>query len=115
MRVGDLTRIVNLFLARAGEHLRLAPRKVGAVLTSLHCCTRSRTNAGLAISVNRQDAEKLHQLAARYGIDGFADECLPISLNHCSLCRTTGLNKKRADSAAPGRVDLGQEAFNLFK
>ncbi len=114
MRVGDLTRIVNLFLARAGEHLRLAPRKVGAVLTSLHCCTRSRTNAGLAISVNRQDAEKLHQLAARYGIDGFADECLPISLDHCSLCRTTGLNKKRADSAAPGRVDLGQEAFNLL-
>jgi hypothetical protein len=53
-------------------------------------------------------------LAARYGIDGFADECLPISLDHCSLCRTTGLNKKRADSAAPGRVDLGQEALNLL-
>ena len=34
LRVGDLTHLVNLFLARAGENLRLLPRKVGAVLTS---------------------------------------------------------------------------------
>jgi len=34
VRVGDLTHLVNLFLDRAGENLRLLPRKVGAVLTS---------------------------------------------------------------------------------
>jgi len=114
MRVGDLTRIVNLFLARAGEHLRLPPRKVGAVLTSLHCCTRTRTNSGRAISVNRQDAEKLHQLAARYGLDGFADECLSISPNDCRLCQKAGLNKERVDAATPRRPDLDQETLNIL-
>jgi hypothetical protein len=76
IRVGDLTRIVNLFLDRAGENLRLSPRKVGAVLTSLGVATRTRTNSRWALSVNRQDAEKLHQLAASYGIDGFKDRFL---------------------------------------
>ena len=114
IRVGDLTNNVNLFLERAGEKLRLLPRKVGAVLTSLACCTRERTNSGWAIYLNHQDAEKLHQLAARYGIDGFADECLSISLDDCSLCRTTGLTKKRADSAPLGRVDLGQETLSVL-
>src|SRR5260370_12557035 len=43
IRVGDLTRIVNL---------RLSPRKVGAVLTSLGgVATRTRTNSGWALSV----------------------------------------------------------------
>jgi hypothetical protein len=111
--VGDLTNTANLFLERVGEKLRLLPRKVGAVLTSLACCTRERTNSGWAIYVNRQDAEKLHQLAARYGIDGFADECLGTCLDHCSLCQTTGLNKKRADSAPPGH-DLGQETLSVL-
>jgi hypothetical protein len=114
IRVADLTNNVNLFLERAGEKLRLLPRKVGAVLTSLACCTRERTNSGWVVYVNRQDAEKLHQLTARYGIDGFADGCLSISLDHCSLCRATGLNKKRADFEAPDRIDLGPEARSLL-
>jgi hypothetical protein len=114
IRVSDLTNNVNLFLERTGEKLRLLPPKVGAVLTSLACCTRERTNSGWVIYVNRQDAGKLHQLAARYGIDGFVDECLSISLDDCSLCRTTGLNKKRADSAASGRIDLSWEARSVL-
>jgi len=114
IRVGDLTNNVNLFLDRAGERLRLLPRKVGAVLTSLACCTRERTNSGWVVYVNRQDAEKLHQLAARYGIDGFTDECFGTSLDDCSLCRTTGLNKQRADFAAPDRIDLGPETRSVL-
>ena len=97
IRVGDLTHMVNLFLDRAGENLRLLPRKVGAVLTSLGVATRTRTNSGWAISVNRQDAEKLHQLAACYGIDGFKDSFLGASPDECDLCRAAGLNKKRPD------------------
>ena len=105
IRVGDLTRIVNLFLDRAGENLRLLPRKVGAVLTSLGVATRTRTNSGWALSVNRQDAEKLHQLAACYGIDGFKDRFLGMSPEDCSLCRAAGLNKRGPDlpPALPGQ------------
>jgi hypothetical protein len=118
IRVGDLTRIVNLFLDRAGENLRLSPRKVGAVLTSLSVATRTRTNSGWALSVNRQDAERMHQLAACYGIDGFQDRFLGMSPDDCSFCRAAGLNKKRPDlaPALPGQevrsidFDLTREA-----
>jgi hypothetical protein len=97
IRVGDLTHMVNLFLDRKGENLRLLPRKVGAVLTSLGLATRTRTNSGWTIRVNYEDVEKLHQLAACYGIDGFKDRFLRISPENCSLCRAAGLNKKRPD------------------
>jgi hypothetical protein len=97
IRVGDLTHMVNLFLDRKRENLRLLPRKVGAVLSSLGLDTRARTNSGWAIRVNHQDAEKLHQLAACYGIDGFKDPFLAISPENCSLCRAAGLNKKGPD------------------
>ncbi len=115
IQVGNLTHMVNLFLDRAGENLRLLPRKVGAVLTSLGVATRTRTNSGWSLTVNRQDAEKLHQLAACYGIDGFKDRFLGMPSEDCSLCRAAGLNKKVPDlpPAPPGEevrsiaVDLG--------
>ena len=115
IQVGNLTHMVNLFLDRAGENLRLLPRKVGAVLTSLGVATRTRTNSGWSLTVNRQDAEKLHQLAACYGIDGLMDRFLGMPSEDCSLCRAAGLNKKVPDlpPAPPGEevrsiaVDLG--------
>jgi hypothetical protein len=80
IQVGDLAQVVNLFLLRSGENLHLLPRKVGAVLTSLgFCAARTRTNHGWVISLNRQDAEKLHQLAACYGVDEFTHNCLSLS------------------------------------
>jgi hypothetical protein len=87
-----------------GENLCLQPRKVGAVLTSLGFCNRSRTNSGWTISLTRRDAEKLHQLAACYGLDGFKDSLLSISPDDCSLCQAAGLNGKEADSEIPGRT-----------
>jgi hypothetical protein len=92
--VGDLTQKVNLFLQAAGERWRLLPRKVGAVLNSLGFSTRKRTNSGWVISLSRQDAENLHQLAACYGIDGFKDRFLGISPEECSLCQAAGLKKE---------------------
>jgi hypothetical protein len=85
------------FVGADEENLPLLPRKVGAILTSFSLATRTRTNTGWAISVNRQDAEKLHQLAACYGIDGLMDRFLGISPGDCSLCRAAGLDKKGPD------------------
>jgi hypothetical protein len=111
IRVGDLTQVVNLFLLRSGENLHLLPRKVGAVLTSLgFCAARTRTNQGWVVGLNRQDAEKLHQLAACYGIDEFTDSCLSLSPEDCSLCKATGLNKKGAAPVEPDRADYASKA-----
>ena len=99
--IGDLTEHVNFFLQQTGEKLRLRPRKVGAVLTSLGFSTRTRTNTGWVIFLNRQDAEKLHQLAASYGIDGMRDRSLNISPADCGLCRAAGLDKKAQEAPKP--------------
>jgi hypothetical protein len=92
--ISDLTQRVNIFLELAGEKLRLQPRKVGAVLTSLGFSSHARTNSGYVISLYRQDAEKLHQLAASHGIDGIGDSFEGIPLEECSLCLAAGVGKK---------------------
>jgi hypothetical protein len=97
--IGDLTGQVNLFLRNAGER-SLLPRKVGAVLTSLGFANKRRTNSGYVLYLSQQDAEKLHQLAACYGIDGFKDRFLGMSPEDCSLCRAAGLHKKGPDLAS---------------
>lgn len=97
--IGDLTKNVNFFLAQAGEKLRLQPRKVGAILTSLGFSSRTRTNSGWVISLNRRDAEKLHQLAASYGIDGMRNRFLSNAPADCSLCRAAGLGRNGPDLA----------------
>jgi len=102
--ISHLTDKVNCFLEQSGERLRLLPRKVGAVLTSFGFTNRPRTNSGYALYLSQQDAEKLHQLAACYGIDGFKDRFLSMSPEDCSLCRAAGLHKKGPDlpPAPPG-------------
>lgn len=111
--IGDLAETVNFFLERAGEQLRLQPRKVGAVLTSLGFSSRTRTNSGWVLSLTQRDAERLHQLAASYGIDGIGDRYQGIPPDKCSLCVAAGLGKKRPDLAPEGTkwisVDLRKE------
>jgi hypothetical protein len=103
--ISDLTNNVNCFLRAAGEGLRLLARKVGSVLTSLGFTNRTRKNSGWVLYLGQQDAEKLHQLAACYGIDGFKERFLGMSPEDCSLCRAAGLNKKGPDlpRALPGQ------------
>jgi hypothetical protein len=92
--ISDLAQQVNIFLELEGEKLRLQPRKVGAVLTSLGFSSRTRTNSGWVLSLIRRDAEKLHQLAASYGVDRAGRSFRGISPDECPLCRAAGLDKK---------------------
>jgi len=111
--VSDLTQQVNTFLELEGEKLRLQPRKVGAVLTSLGFSSRTRTNSGWVLSLTRRDAEKLHQLAASYGVDRAGRSFRGISPDKCTLCRAAGLDKKGSALAPEGttrmEVDLRKE------
>jgi hypothetical protein len=111
--IGDLAQQVNIFLELEGEKLRLQPRKVGAVLTSLGFSSRTRTNSGWVLSLIRRDAEKLHQLAASYGVDRAGRSFRGISPDECPLCRAAGLDKRGPALAPEGtrtmKVNLREE------
>ena len=92
-RTGDLTLIVNYYLEKVGESLRLRPRKVGAVLTSLGFSNRQRTNSGWMVSLHHGDAEKLHQLAEHHGIDKLRGEFQKVSTTECDLCRAAAAKR----------------------
>ncbi len=104
--ISDLTQQVNVFLELEGEKLRLQPRKVGAVLTSLGFSSRARTNSGWVLSLTRRDAEKLHQLAASYGVDRARRSFRGISPDKCTLCRAAGLDKKGSALAPEGTTRM---------
>ena len=110
IQTGQLTEMVNLILERAGESLRMKPRKVGSVLTSLGFSNRTRTNSGWILSLNREDAEKLHQLADHYGIEKL-DECsLPLSPDECDLCKAAAAMKSnRAPQLPKGTAGTNYE------
>jgi hypothetical protein len=93
IQTADLTNTVNYYLGIAGESLRLRPRKVGAVLTSLGFSNRERTNAGWILFLGRGDAEKLHRLAERHGIDKMSERFQKISPEDCDLCRAAAANR----------------------
>jgi hypothetical protein len=84
----DLTVWVNKSLELTGEKLRLTPRKVGAILTSLGFNQRVRTNAGWAVFVSEEHSKKLHDLARNYGIDGWQDSVLNVFTKRCILCQS---------------------------
>jgi hypothetical protein len=102
IQTGDLTKTVNLYLEKAGEGLRLRPRKVGSVLTSLGFCNRQRTNSGWIVSLSRGDGEKIHQLAEHHGIDRMSDGFQKVSSAECDLCRA-------ASAKRPNREPLTSE------
>jgi hypothetical protein len=86
---GDLTKMVNIFLRVTGKNLSMKPRKVGAVMTSLGFSNRARTNAGWIMSLNHEDAKKVHHLAEYYGIEK-VEGALKMRLelrDDCDLCR----------------------------
>jgi hypothetical protein len=82
----DLTAEVNDLQEQAGERLRLQPRKVGAVLTSLGFSNRKRLNSGWVAYFGRDDARKIHQLSERYGIENLNETRLIVPRETCELC-----------------------------
>ena len=87
IKTGNLTGLVNNQLERTLENLRMKPRKVGSVLSSLGFSNRTRTNAGWVLSLNREDAEKIHELAEHYGIEKLDERTLKVSPDECDLCK----------------------------
>jgi len=85
--VGDLTGMVNKFLEKAGEHYRLLPRKVGAVLTSLGITERQRTKVGLTVWLDRAQQARVHRLAETYGLDHLLARGVLIRRDDCRLCQ----------------------------
>ncbi len=91
--VKNLTAKVNRILKAAGQPLRLQPRKVGAVLTSLSFSRRARTNIGWNLTLDRTDQERVHELMASYGIDYFSDKFTRADLRACPLCQQMHLEE----------------------
>ncbi len=90
--VRDLTRVANNLLAESGERLRLQPRKVGSVLTSLGFTSRQRTNGGWVVWLDSWEQVLIHELAKRHGIDHLPFRLRGIPPESCRLCQETGEN-----------------------
>jgi hypothetical protein len=114
IQTGDLTKTVNFYLEKAGEGLRLRPRKVGSILTSLGFCNRQRTNSGWIVLLNRGDAEKLHQLAEHHGIEKMSEGFQKVSPAECELCRVATAKRSRRGLQIQQEGQT-TEAVNLYK
>jgi hypothetical protein len=86
--IRDLAININLNLQRTGECLRLNPKGVGAVLTTLGFHTRTRTNAGWVVWLDRGARKRIHEMVSRYGMDGLASS-LPAenAADACDICK----------------------------
>ena len=113
--ISQITKLVNQFLEIEKEHFRLTPRKVGSVLTSFGFTDRRRTNEGWTLQLSRQDAERVHQLVARYGLDGFENYISDKQDRACSLCKAAGLDKKSGPTfpSGGGRPNSMRHILNL--
>lgn len=85
--IGDLTTLVNKTLGSMGEPLRLHPRRVGAVLTSLGFADRKRRNYGYEICIYREEAIRIHQIAEHYGIERGRISIIKELQEDCDLCQ----------------------------
>jgi hypothetical protein len=90
--IRDLAINVNLNLERTGECLRLNPKGVGAVLTTLGFHARTRTNAGWVLWLDRGARKRIHEMVSRYGIDGLSSEH---AAGECDFC--DGLGRQRPE------------------
>ncbi len=90
--VADLTGLVNEIREKEGVSLRLQPRKVGSVLTSLGFLSRRRTNKGWTVWLNKSDQRKIHELARTYGIDSLRSHWLTIPPEECQVCQEVGVD-----------------------
>ena len=69
MWVSEVGGVVNDMLKRGGESMKLTPRKVGSVLTSLGFLSRKRTNKGWTITLYQSDKKRIHEMVKNHGLD----------------------------------------------
>jgi hypothetical protein len=79
--VGDVAGYVNHWLRSRRESLHLAPRAVGAILTSLGITDHGRCRWGYRVQLNRREIERIHYLVYRYGLDDSWDDPDPCELS----------------------------------
>jgi hypothetical protein len=77
-----LAAVVNQYLERRGEPLRLNERKLGNILTSLSFTGRTRQNTGYFLWLDREDRERIHRDAYEYIGEGVFDG----SIQNCPTC-----------------------------
>ena len=82
-RLSGLTTEMKEDLASRGEPSKLNERKVGDILTSLGLTSRSRTNSGYVLWLERSDHVRIHEMAREYEVDGTN------SNQNCDLCKKT--------------------------
>ncbi len=111
--VADLTCMVNQLLERAYERIRLYPRKVGAVLTSLGFTSRQRTNLGWTVWLDRSERQRVHELAQAHGVEGYKLD-LPIPPEECPLCKETKILVRGKDNGKKARYVRFQNNVGFF-
>jgi hypothetical protein len=89
--IRDLTTEANATLQKSGERLRLSCRAVGAGLTTLGFANRKRTQSGFVVEFDRNNRRRIHELMARYSLDGPAAH-LPSGVTvPCEFCEQNNL------------------------
>lgn len=91
--VSDVTCLVNDVLDKSKTRVRVKPRKVGAILTSLGFLRRERTNKGWTLWLDETDVARLHELVKVHGLDGLASQLLEVPPQKCGKCRELGIAK----------------------
>lgn len=92
LSVANLTGLVNDLLRKAGQSLRLQPRKVGSVLTSLGFVNRRRTSKGWKIWLHQTDRKRIHELAKIHGIENTWALPIAVPQEECPVCQEVGVD-----------------------
>jgi hypothetical protein len=87
MHVSNLTDEVNRLLAKRRERLRLQPRKIGAILSTLGFSQRLRRNNGWIVALWEADQERIHDLVETHGMDSIGLSSMKVDLAECRMCQ----------------------------
>lgn len=93
IQITEVTRRTNQLVQRAGHSLRLKPRKVGAVLTSLGFLHRERNHMGYTLWLTPQDQQRVHKLVKNHGLDHLIsreENLLGVPPVKCQTCDEMG-------------------------
>ena len=108
--IRHLTVEVNANLARSAERFHLNARAVGAVLTTLGFRSRTRTNSGWVVWLDRAARKRIHELMSTYGMDApSAHLPSPELTEPCEFCKGEDLPGPNTSPAGPLASELTTE------